>query len=118
MNIPQESEIRDSRRQPRKWPHVRTLQLGGMAAIPIAIGVIWVVVGFKATSTLWKARADADRLDPGWRFADIVKQQAIIPDRLNSAIQVRLVFDENGRPISTGGEDRAAVRQPEPGLSG
>jgi len=51
---------------------------------------VWILL-FMADRELRQATADADRLDPGWRYEDLEKKRATIPDEENSALQVLAV---------------------------
>jgi hypothetical protein len=56
-----------------------------------------VLVGAGGFGYLWylndrdlrEAEAEADRLDPGWRLADLEAARAFVPDTENSAVEVR-----------------------------
>lgn len=68
----------------RKW-----LWLGGSALV-LAAGLfgLYGYVYFAAEHRLRKAMAEADRLDPGWRFEDIQAARVPIRDEDNSALVV------------------------------
>jgi hypothetical protein len=48
----------------------------------------WLAFYLFGTSRLDKARAEADQLDPGWRFAELQEKRAIIPELENAALLV------------------------------
>lgn len=80
----------DSRKRPnrrRKWIVL------ALALIPIAGAVLtYAVVRFESERRLAEALADADRLDPGWRLADLeAKRLPIPPPDKNGVAQVARV---------------------------
>src|SRR5262249_40375427 len=63
----------------------------GRVIVIILIPVIIVLMiegylNFRGQQRLANAIADADRLDPGWRLADLLAQEPVIPDGENGAL--------------------------------
>lgn len=76
-------------RPPRKW--LRRIVLGLFLLIfLVLIAGLGVRQYFLRTAEkrLEEAMAEADRLDPGWRWEDILAQREVIPDDKNSALLV------------------------------
>jgi hypothetical protein len=73
----------------------------------LAALVLVVLAGLYAGLVAWlgwaserryrAAASEADRLDPGWRFAEIQGRRARVPDRENSALRVLVADIEGGR---------------------
>src|ERR1043166_7953341 len=71
-----------SRRRRRRWLIVGTL------AVPVlGAGVVGLFFFFHDTD-LHDAIAEADRLDPGWRFEEMEAARAVVPDADNGALVV------------------------------
>src|SRR6516165_9274574 len=51
-------------------------------------GLLWGWMQWKARHSLQVAIAEADRLDPGWRLADLMAKRRQVPDPANSARRV------------------------------
>jgi hypothetical protein len=59
----------------------------------VLAGVSWLAYEWhQAERELREAEAEADRLDPGWRLAELKAARATVPDNENSALQVRSAF--------------------------
>jgi len=59
----------------------------------VLAGVSWLTYEWhRALRERLEAEAEADRLDPGWRLADLEAARATVPDNENSALQVRSAF--------------------------
>ncbi|MDB5351369.1 MAG: hypothetical protein JWN86_2616 [Planctomycetota bacterium] len=52
----------------------------------------FLYLGWATSRQLRNAMAEADRLDPGWRFPELEAKRAVIPDAENSALQVGKVL--------------------------
>lgn len=60
--------------------------------LPLAAVVAWYGYShLSATKALEEAIANADRLDPGWRFQELENKRAVIPDQENSTGVIREV---------------------------
>src|SRR5947209_5576305 len=59
----------------------------------LAVGLLGVgflaYVWYASDCMLREAKAEADRLDPGWRLADLEAARAEVPAEENSAFQIR-----------------------------
>ena len=75
------------RRRNRRW-----LFWAILAAIPIAGVSAWIGLGVFASSALRQAEAEADRIDPGWRFDSLVSRRKVIPAAENSALRMARVL--------------------------
>src|SRR4051794_10939600 len=63
--------------------------LATLALITLAIGIgSYLLIGSLASRQLREAIADADRLDPGWRLAEIGAKRSTVPHGETSADQV------------------------------
>ena len=62
--------------------------LGMLLAFAMVGTAYGVLIWFLADRDLREAIKQADRLDPGWRFADLQSKRAEIPDAQNSALVV------------------------------
>jgi hypothetical protein len=59
----------------------------------VLVGVSWLGYEWhRAARDRREAEAEADRLDPGWRLADLEAARATVPDEENSALQVRAAY--------------------------
>jgi hypothetical protein len=74
----------------------------------VLVGVSWLGYEWhRAARERREAEAEADRLDPGWRLAELEAARAAVPDEENSALQVRAAFKllptgwTPGRPSGT-----------------
>jgi hypothetical protein len=67
------------RRRRRRWLLLLLLP-------PVLVAAAWLYVYSAADRRLAWAVAEADRLDPHWRLADILAERAEIPDAENSAL--------------------------------
>jgi len=72
----------------RRW--LRAVLWSGMVVL-LAAAVTVAASWYLGTSRLKQARAEADRLDPGWRWDDIQASRRTIPDDKNSALTVERV---------------------------
>jgi hypothetical protein len=72
----------------------RPLLRAALALLLIAlVGVAWLAYEWhRAERERREAEAEADRLDPGWRLADLEAARATVPDEENGALQVRAAF--------------------------
>lgn len=69
--------------------------IGGVTCVVLAALSAWIVAGMIAASELQAAEAEADRLDPRWRFQDVLGRRALILPTENSArtmINVRMAM--------------------------
>jgi hypothetical protein len=74
-----------------RFRRLRWLVAGMVAAIAIVVGV-YIYLEYAAEQELLDAIAEADRLDPGWRFEDLEAARAVVPDAENSVLLVRGAF--------------------------
>jgi hypothetical protein len=97
------------------------LTLGLFAVLLLGLGVLgyfW----YARDRALREALAEADRLDPGWRLAELEAARAAVPDAENAALQVQaadaLLPKPWLPPLANGGSEQAEVdrKQPSPGL--
>lgn len=68
-----------------------------LASVPFCLTLLVVYVIHFADRQLQEAIAEADRLDPGWRMAQLQAKPAVIPDKQNAAFVVMAA--QNLRPI-------------------
>ncbi len=66
----------------RRWP--RRLILGAIVLVALVAG-LYALFDYLQERDLHEAVAEADRLDPGWRFEDLQKARAEVPDDENAA---------------------------------
>src|SRR4051812_36849327 len=60
-----------------------------LVAVPVALLLgSWLALRWMADRTLHLAIAEADRLDPKWRFEDVEAGRVALPDAENSALAV------------------------------
>jgi hypothetical protein len=72
------------RRRPRFW-----LRFLVLIALVLAAPLAWFAIDrLRAHRRLQAAYAEADRLDPGWRYDDLQAMRAMLPDNENGALQV------------------------------
>jgi hypothetical protein len=69
----------------RRW--LLRILLGLAAVLGVIVGV-YFYLDYAREGDLREAIADADRLDPGWRFSDLEAARAAVPDAENGAILV------------------------------
>jgi lysophospholipase L1-like esterase len=75
----------------RHWRN-RLAWAGGVVLFLLVVAA-WPVYRFKAHEReLRAAVAEADRLDPGWRFEELEVARAEVPDADNAALQVRAAY--------------------------
>jgi hypothetical protein len=74
-------------------PRRRVLRVIVRAAL-VLVGVVSLWLAYRAYDD-WRARrewaeacAEADRLDPGWRWEDLVAKTPVVPDEQNSAVRL------------------------------
>jgi hypothetical protein len=70
----------------RRW---RKRLLSSLIVVMVGLVILGIPIlyfVFSADRTLREALAEADRLDPGWRAADLDARQAVIADEENSAL--------------------------------
>ena len=72
---------------PRRRPFLRLVLV--LLAV-LLLGVGWLgYLWYSTDRAIRTAVAEADRLDPGWRLADLEAARAAVPDAGNSALQVQ-----------------------------
>jgi hypothetical protein len=76
----------------RRVRRIRTA-LGVAFLVLLALLGWWVYRAFIDDWKLRQAEAEADRLDPGWRFEDLEGARAAVPDAENGAVQVLAVVE-------------------------
>lgn len=80
--------------------------------IVLALAVLatgyFVLLSYLADAELRQALANADRLDPGWRLADLEAKRARIPDEQNAALVVLNAARLLPRPWPPTGKNREA----------
>ncbi len=89
-------------RKPRRWRFPVFL---GALLLLIVVGVplgLYLYYRAAADGALAEALAEADRLDPGWRLEELEARREKIPDRENSALQIRAV--KKRMPPNWGGD--------------
>jgi hypothetical protein len=72
----------------------------------ILLGLALVTVGVPVAAWLWfyvsderalaAALAETERLDPHWRFDDILAHRAVVPDKENASLQVMVAINASG----------------------
>jgi hypothetical protein len=75
--------------------------------LPIAVGLALLAIGVPIAVWLWfhwanerglaEALAETERLDPHWRFADILAGRAKVPDDENASLQVEVAMNASGK---------------------
>jgi hypothetical protein len=76
-------------RQRRPW--VRRLIVG--TAVALGLGaVLYFILPYVLERDLREAIAEADRLDPGWRFEDMQAARAVVPANENGALLVEAAY--------------------------
>src|SRR5215204_99304 len=72
----------------RRW--LRRILLGCVALAGLVVGGLWLDRWLEDYD--WRAAcAEADRLDPGWRWADLTADRPDVPDGENAMLTVRAV---------------------------
>jgi hypothetical protein len=82
--------------EPASLPRRRRkrLFLGGAALLVLAAAGAWYAFLYYANDRrLNAAIAAADRLDPGWRMAELEARRAVLPDEENSAVRVQAAYE-------------------------
>jgi hypothetical protein len=103
----------------RRW--LRRIAGALLVLVAAAAGGVFLLV-YLADREWDEAVAEADRLDPGWRFAELEKRRAVIADDANSARQVLKAYALRPSPgpalttAQSGAIDRA-MREPAVPLS-
>src|SRR5262245_10680672 len=70
----------------RRW-----LWWTGLASVPVLLAfALWAVLSLR-DDRLKHVMAETDRLDPGWRWEDIVASRSVLPDEENALLQVTRV---------------------------
>ena len=72
-------------------PTKRRPLLWGACTFLLAVLTVLGWFGYRCLVDDWavqEAIAEADRLDPGWRLAELVAKRAAVPDEQNGALQV------------------------------
>jgi hypothetical protein len=77
--VQEPNPTRISRSRLLRWASI------GVAAAVAIVAVLYVYLEYYHDRELREAIAESDRLDPGWRFADIEAARAVVPDAENSA---------------------------------
>jgi len=78
---------------PRRGRRIKRVMIAIMLLSPPALAIgTWASIQYAAGSKLRRAIAQADRLDPGWRLAEIEVKRAVVPEAENSAFKVRAAF--------------------------
>src|SRR4051794_12711889 len=77
--------------RPRRRIRKRTVTLALAATMVIGVVGAYFSLATASTRMLRHAQAEADRLDPGWRLAEIEVKREAVPDAENSAPQVARV---------------------------
>jgi len=81
-----EPTVQDQAAPPRRrW--LPRLLAGGVLVVALLLG-LWAYVDYAWDRDLREAVAEADRLDPGWRFDDLEKARPSVPDAENGATLV------------------------------
>jgi hypothetical protein len=83
-------------RKSRRWLRPRVIAYALLGIIPLGLIGGWIASALMASHALGTAESDADRLDPGWRFNDVLAKRAVIPFEQNSARQVLAVLQNLG----------------------
>jgi hypothetical protein len=115
MNQPTEPSAVPFRQ--RTWRRRLPLLLAGFVALII---LLVAVTGYRfsvARQELASAIAEADRLDPGWRFEDLESQRRLPPPKQNAALhvlKVQSLLPTNWPYPPTGGRDEDANSKVEP----
>src|SRR5262245_36578530 len=90
---------------PRRSPWRRRLIAGGILLLLLMLLPGWMV--YQRFADEWaaqKAQAEADRLDPGWRFEDLEGARSDVPDEENGALVVlaaHKLLPKNWLPLPT-----------------
>jgi hypothetical protein len=90
---------------PRRSPWRRRLIPGGILLLLLMLLPGWMV--YQRFADEWaakKAQAEADRLDPGWRFEDLEGARSPVPDEENGALVVlaaHKLLPRNWLPLPT-----------------
>jgi hypothetical protein len=91
--------------KPKKWRRIGRI----LFAVFILAGLGWLAYFFFMPSPVPKVELEIDRIDPGWRWADLQEASAAIPDEQNPAITVLKCVELIPRgwpgPRAEGGED-------------
>ena len=69
----------------RRW--LRWLVVAGLLLVGAIAGVLFTLID-PSEQELREAIAEADRIDPGWRFEDLEARRKVIPDEENAALRV------------------------------
>src|SRR5260370_35305298 len=96
----------------------------------IAVGLVLATIGVPIAVWLWfrwsserslaEALADTERLDPHWRFADVLAGRAAVPNDENASLQGAVAMNASGklhdlfRQHLPDGEFHAVVDLPRP----
>jgi hypothetical protein len=70
-----------------RWRRLRWVLLAALALLAGGAG-LYAYLAYSGERELQDAIAEADRLDPGWRFDEMEAARAIVPDAENSALVV------------------------------
>ena len=74
--------------QPKPRRHrLRWLVVAGLLLVGAIAGVLFTLID-PSEQELREALAEADRIDPGWRFEDLEARRKVIPDEENAALRV------------------------------
>lgn len=89
----------------RRWR--RRIILGTAVAVAIAAALVglYAYLGYAAERDLRAAIAEADRLDPGWRFEEMDAARPEVPDAENSALLVAAAYAKIPKAFLAAGPD-------------
>ena len=93
LELPENLFAEDAQSDLRRRRHLKRVLIALLAFSPVVLVVgAWLALRSAAGSKLRSALATADRLDPGWRLAELESKRAVVPDTENSAPRVRAAF--------------------------
>ncbi|MHC5544958.1 hypothetical protein ACYOEI_42525, partial [Singulisphaera rosea] len=76
----------------RSFPVLKTLIGLGVFATLCLVGAV-LAIPYYVSETVREAEAEADRLDPGWRWEEIEARREVLSDETNSANLVAEIID-------------------------
>jgi hypothetical protein len=88
-DIQSKNQVANGARPPRvrsRW--WKRIAIAVLALILLGAGYVALVI-YLAGQELREAIAEADQLDPGWRFEELEAKRAVIPDEQNAALRVQ-----------------------------
>ncbi len=93
-------------------PRWRRRLIAGVLLV-LGLGVGYVLYWYQSSlKRLERALADADRLDPGWRFEELEAKRAVIADDQNSALVIPLVRKQIDKQVAETGSWLKVETQP------